>query len=167
MFVPAPGRLTTVTGCLSESCMCSASKRAIVSVLPPAVNGTTICSGRIGKSAAAIDGEAANKMPTVIASIDGIPIAGSPALERGVIVMRHKPLDAVILRPRALGSALRAVRAQAPRADPVIHNPRPWGYARTWDPLHRLGLWIPGSLASRLCRFASAPEGRRRRDATS
>jgi hypothetical protein len=31
-------------------------------------------------------------------------------------------LDVVIPGPRALGSALRAVRAQAPRAEPGIHN---------------------------------------------
>src|SRR3984893_629783 len=54
----------------------------------------------------------------------------------------------VIPGPRALGSALRAVRAQAPRAEPGIHNYGSCRLRRTCDRLHRLGLWIPGSLAS-------------------
>jgi len=76
-----------------------------------------------------------------------------------LIVLRHKLLYAVIPGPRALGSALRAVRAQATRAEPGIHNH--WSSScDTAHPPHFLGLWIPGSLASRQNRLASAPEWR-------
>jgi len=66
----------------------------------------------------------------------------------------------VIPGPRALGSALCAVRAQAPRAEPGIHNHRSSGCERRASNC-RLGLWFPGSSASRWNRLADAPEWRR------
>jgi len=55
--------------------------------------------------------------------------------------VRHKLLCAVIPGPRALGSALRAVRAQAPRAETGIHNHKAWS-CDTAHSSYRLGLWI-------------------------
>src|SRR5579859_1706057 len=53
MLAAAPGLVTTVNGCLRASVSWSAVMRVMRSVLPPATNGTTICTGRAGYSASA------------------------------------------------------------------------------------------------------------------
>ena len=46
---PAPPRLSTITGCPMDSLMRCATRRATISVVPPAGNGTTILIGFVGK----------------------------------------------------------------------------------------------------------------------
>src|SRR5271166_2879140 len=60
---------------------------------------------------------------------------------RGLTLLSHNTYS-VIPGPRALGSALCAVRAQAPRAEPGIHNHRPCGCDGRASNC-RLGLWFP------------------------
>ena len=60
-----------------------------------------------------------------------------------ILLLSHGGAFPVIPGPRAW------------RAEPGIHNHRPQG---TENSLHSLGLWFPGSLASRRGRLASAPE---------
>src|SRR5690349_2077309 len=48
MFPPAPGRLSTITGCFQVSISFCPRARATVSTAPPAANGTTIRTGLAG-----------------------------------------------------------------------------------------------------------------------
>ena len=48
MDPPAPARLSTVTGCPMDSLIFWATKRATISVVPPAGNGTIILMGLEG-----------------------------------------------------------------------------------------------------------------------
>src|SRR5438067_4274210 len=48
MLPPAPGRLSTVTGCASASLIFGARSRAVLSTTPPAAKGTTIRIGFAG-----------------------------------------------------------------------------------------------------------------------
>jgi hypothetical protein len=48
MVPPAPVAFSTMTGCPSEVRIRSPSTRAMVSVAPPAANGTTMVMGFVG-----------------------------------------------------------------------------------------------------------------------
>src|SRR6516165_2221131 len=51
MTPAAPGSFSTTNGCLNDVCSRSAATRAITSVMPPAANGTSTCTGRSGHAA--------------------------------------------------------------------------------------------------------------------
>src|SRR5215470_10657823 len=51
MTPAAPGSFSTTNGCLNAVCSRSAATRAITSVMPPAANGTSTCTGRSGHAA--------------------------------------------------------------------------------------------------------------------
>jgi len=53
MLVPAPGLLSTITGCPRLTDICWPTERAIASTAPPAVYPTTIRIGFNGKASAA------------------------------------------------------------------------------------------------------------------
>src|SRR5438105_751070 len=65
MVPPAPGRVSTTTGCFQSSVSCSARMRATVSAEPPAEKPETIFTVRDGKSCAA----AASAKAAAIAAI--------------------------------------------------------------------------------------------------
>jgi hypothetical protein len=48
MFPPAPGLLSMMNGCLNRSVSCWPTLRASMSVVPPAVNATTMRTGLVG-----------------------------------------------------------------------------------------------------------------------
>ena len=70
MVEPAPGLLSTITGCLKITDIFSATMRAIKSEPPPGGNPTTILSGLFGKvcaPAGAITETAASKNAVISA----------------------------------------------------------------------------------------------------
>src|SRR4051795_4057188 len=55
MLPPAPGLFSTTTDCPHTSCRRLETSRAVISVEPPGVNGTTTRTGFAGQSPAALE----------------------------------------------------------------------------------------------------------------
>src|SRR5215469_6357 len=93
MLPPAPGLLSITTDWPQTSARRLPTKRAVMSVEPPGVNGTTMCTGLLGQVAlSARDGRMA-----------GAPIADAASVrKRRRLGMGGLPLDHIARLPRVV-----------------------------------------------------------------